>query len=175
MSAIDSDTAAGSAFRAMVAAVDRGMLACTSESGTSMRLMHHLERFAEDAPALLVTCIAGGDRVPLISGLRTSVLESMRAYIHAAACCALERDCTRPEAAAAVLIGMAHCGCADLLASDVNSTHAPLGDQNPAHWAVLRRRSRATARTRRSRSRASCRPPTSSTPARSLSPAPCVG
>lgn len=138
MSAIDSDTAAGSAFRAMVAAVDRGMLACTSESGTSMRLMHHLERFAEDAPALLVTCIAGGDRVPLISGLRTSVLESMRAYIHAAACCALERDCTRPEAAAAVLIGMAHCGCADLLASDVNSTHAPLGDQNPAHWAVLR-------------------------------------
>lgn len=138
MSVVDSDTAASNAFKAMVAAVDRGMLACTAESGTGTRLMHHLERFAEDAHALLVTCIAGGDRVPLISGFRASVLESMRAYIHTASCCALERDCARSEAAAAVLIGMAHYGCADLLASDVNSTHAPLGDQNPAHWAVLR-------------------------------------
>lgn len=138
MHVVDSDTLAGKAFKAMVASVDRGMLACTAEAGTGTRLIHHLERFAEDAPELLITCIAGGDRVPLISVLRASVLESMRAYIFAAACCALERDCTRSEATSSVLMGMAHYGCIDLLASDVNSTHMPLGDQNQAHWAVLR-------------------------------------
>lgn len=138
MAVVDSDTPAGGAFKAMVASVDRGMLACTAEAGTGTRLVHHLERFAEDAPQLLITCIAGGDRAPLISGLRATVLESMRAYIFAAACCALDRGCTRAEATASVLMGMVHYGCADLLASDVNSTHAPLGDQNPAHWAVLR-------------------------------------
>ena len=138
MQVVDSKTPMGEAFKAMVASVDSGMLSCAAEAGTGPRLVQHLERFAQDAPALLVTCIAGGERVPLISGLRSSVLESMRAYIYAVACCALERDCSRSEAGVTVLMGMVHSGCADLLASDVNSTHAPLGDQNVAHWAVLR-------------------------------------